>query len=515
MNVNRRPEVQVPAHVDVDVQAPAPASIGDSDAVLRMVLDEHTDGIVIVVDGRVAYVNPAQCRLVGYDASELLQTSSAIALIAPHDQDRASKRLQALLTGADSEPGTYACIRRDGTTVLVEVASSHRIRYGGQPALLTTLRNRTQSDRAHDALLEAEAKYRCLVEHSLVGVFLVQNERVMYVNPTMEEMFGYNQQEMLALPSFLTLVADEDRETVAGRVTKRLNGEVGRTRTISRGRRKDGQIIAVEVHAARTTYSGQPALIGTMLDVTDRLELETQLRATARMESVGELAAGVAHNFNNALMAIAGYADLIADRLPADDPARQDLDQIQQVTERGASLTRQLLAFSRKEQIHPSVFCLNTAVESACGLLAPLLGDQCELRLTLDRDLPTISGDRAQIEQVVSNLVLNARDAMPTGGVVTLATETLDLDAAALLLHPEATPGGHVRLLVTDTGSGMDPETAARVFEPFFTTKDPGAGVGLGLAMVHGTITHHGGFVDLTSEPDVGSSFSVYLPAPG
>ena len=245
----------------------------------------------------------------------------------------------------------------------------------------------------------------------------------------------------------------------------------------------------------------------------ERRDLERHLAESQRLRSTGQLAAGVAHNFNNALTAIYGYSELLARRFDAADPARKDLEQIQRVADQSARLTRQLLAFSRKEQVQPSVFCLNEAIEVTRDLLSPLIGDHIKIRLHLDRALPDVNCDRAQMEEVITNLVLNARDAMPDGGAVTISTEVTDVDEADRHMNPEAVPGRYVHLTVIDTGTGMDEETVARVFEPFFTTKEPGQGIGLGLAMVYGVVKQNGGFITVKSDMGVGSTFALYVPA--
>ena len=255
-----------------------------------------------------------------------------------------------------------------------------------------------------------------------------------------------------------------------------------------------------------------------VLEITERRNFQEQLfqeqlLQKQRLDSVGQLAAGVAHNFNNALTAIYGYAELLAEQFDATDPARKDLEQIQRVAEHSANLTRQLLAFSRTGQVQPSVFCLNDAIETTRDLLSPLIGDHVRICLHLDRTLPDVHCDRMQMEQAIMNLVLNARDAMPNGGAVTIGTEVAEVDDSNSRTNPEAVPGRYVRLTVIDTGTGMDEKTVARVFEPFFTTKEPGESVGLGLAMLHGTVKQSGGFVTVTSEIGVGSTFALYIPA--
>jgi signal transduction histidine kinase/CheY-like chemotaxis protein len=255
--------------------------------------------------------------------------------------------------------------------------------------------------------------------------------------------------------------------------------------------------------------------IGTLAileDTSERKRLEAQLRQAQKMEAVGRLAGGIAHDFNNLLAVIMGHSDLIRSVLKKGDSLAHDVEQIRRASERAATLTRQLLAFSRRQFLQPQVIDVNTLVGNLATMLRRLIGEHIQLELRLDPGAGRVSADPGQLEQVVMNLTVNARDAMPQGGRVILETAPVVLDQAFVGTHPGSTAGAHVRLSIHDTGCGMGPDVLSHLFEPFFTTKEPGRGTGLGLSTVYGIVKQHRGYIDVTSEPGRGSTFAVYLP---
>src|SRR5579859_4599428 len=274
--------------------------------------------------------------------------------------------------------------------------------------------------------------------------------------------------------------------------------------------------------AVRTVYTqgrvvlddgGTPVrIVGTVQDITDRKQLEEQFRQAQKMEAVGRLAGGIAHDFNNLLTVITSYSDILLEDLASQDPRRGDLEEIQKAAVSAAGLTHQLLAFSRQQVLEPRVLDVNVVLASAEKLLQRLLGEDIELVAALTPQLGAIKADPGQLEQVIVNLAVNARDAMPDGGKLTIETANADMDEAYARVHPPAKPGQYVMLAVSDTGIGMDEQTQRRIFEPFFTTKEVGKGTGLGLATVYGIVKQSGGFIWVYSEPGHGTTFKIYLP---
>ena len=256
-------------------------------------------------------------------------------------------------------------------------------------------------------------------------------------------------------------------------------------------------------------------LTGFVRDITERRALEEQLRQSQKLEAIGRLAGGVAHDFNNILMSIMGAADLLLMQLAPDDPARGEATEIKQAVERGAALTRQLLAFSRRQATRPRLFELGDVVRGMDTMLRRLIGPEIEFEIVVPAEPLSIVADSGQIEQVVMNLVVNARDAMPDGGRVTVRLDEIELDDAAAAALVEGRAGRYARLSVADTGTGMDDATRARLFEPFFTTKEQGKGTGLGLSIVYGIVKQSSGYITVVSEPGRGATFLIHLPIAG
>jgi PAS domain S-box-containing protein len=356
---------------------------------------------------------------------------------------------------------------------------------------------------------ESQARFHAIFERAPIGIVLLGADgRPLELNAAMRAMFKGDESELRQLR--FSDVLRCDAESMDATFTDLIQGRVDQFSGDVRLLRRDG----TEFHGRATVAvvrppDGPPQIIGMLEDITDRRRLEAQLRQAQKMEAVGLLAGGVAHDFNNLLTVIYGHAEAMADETA--DP-RSNAEAIRGAADRAAALTRQLLAFSRQQQLTLQPVDLNEIVSGVSTLLRRVIGEEIRLDLHLDPVVPHVRADLAQLEQILMNLSVNARDAMPTGGTLTIETRTVDLDEAYAGDHVEVTPGTYAMLSVSDSGTGMDPQTRARVFEPFFTTKGQGRGTGLGLSTVYGIVTQFGGSVWVYSELGHGTTFKVYLP---
>jgi hypothetical protein len=365
--------------------------------------------------------------------------------------------------------------------------------------------------RAEEELRKNESMLLLLFERNPLPTWLfdVDTLEFLRVNQVAVELYGYSVEEFEKMT--ILDIRPESQRAKALSYLKELAGEA-EEHEYWLHQAKDGRTFEVELISHELTYAGKRVRLVVAQDISERRLLESQLRQSQKMEAVGRLAGGVAHDFNNLLMVIKGHTELLLNVLAPSEQITRKIEQIDRSADRAATLTRQLLAFSRMQVLQPQIINLNSVVEEMGKLLPRLIGEDIELLIRTVADLGTVRADASQMEQVIMNLTVNARDAMPNGGKLMIETFNTDLDHADTLTHPLMKQGPYVQLVVTDTGTGMDPETQAHIFEPFFTTKEKGKGTGLGLATVYGIVKQSGGFIWVYSEVGKGTSFKIYLP---
>jgi PAS domain S-box-containing protein len=363
-----------------------------------------------------------------------------------------------------------------------------------------------------ERLVESEERYRTSIENSNDGVAIVKGDIHRYVNRKFVEIFGYDSaDEIIGQPVTVTVHPD-DREKVSEINRKRQANGGAPSRYEFKGLKKNGDVVTVEVSATKTSYSGEAISLVYLRDVTERRSLEAQLLHAQKMEAVGQLAGGVAHDFNNILTAIIGYGSLLHMKMREDEPLRVYAEHILASAQKATHLTQSLLAFSRKQILNPEPANVNEILLNVRRLLSRTIGEDIELVTSVREDELTILADVVQVEQVLMNLAINARDAMPDGGTLTIEIEPVYMDTVSVRRNNFGKPGLYVRISVIDTGIGMDETTKERIFEPFFTTKEVGRGAGLGLSMVYGIINQHNGFLRVFSALHKGTTFEIYLP---
>jgi len=365
--------------------------------------------------------------------------------------------------------------------------------------------------RAEEELRKSESMLSLLFENNPLPTWLYDVETLRFIraNQAAVDQYGFSQDEFERM-NILEIRPAAEREKVAAHMLQLKAGSEEHAFWLHQG--KDGKTFEVEIISHELVYAGRRVRLVVAQDISERRHLELQLRQAQKMEAVGRLAGGVAHDFNNLLMVIKGHTELLLGALAPGDSIARKIEQIDRSADRATTLTRQLLAFSRLQVLQPQIINLNSVVEEMGKLLPRLIGEDIELILRPDQTLGTIRADASQMEQVIMNLAVNSRDAMPTGGKLLIGTRNCELDHSYTASHPLMKPGSYVLLDVTDTGTGMDEETQAHIFEPFFTTKEKGKGTGLGLATVYGIVKQSGGFVWVYSELGKGTSFKIYLP---
>jgi two-component system, cell cycle sensor histidine kinase and response regulator CckA len=479
----------------------------------RCLVENGTDMIgVLTADFRLRYASPSVHAILGYTPEELT-SANAVALVHPDDRADALAALSRIRRNSRLMPTLAVRVRhRDGSYRTVEVKARNLLDDPAMDGIVLNARDVTERMQVQEALRESNEALTALITASPVAILALDaNGRVTMWNPAAERMFGWLEDDVLG--GALPILPEEGREAHRARLATTLAGRSYTGAEIV-GRRRDGSAIDVSLSAAplRDGAGRVKGVVAVIEDLSPRKQLEQRLLHSQKMEAIGRLAGGIAHDFNNLLTAITGHAQILLEGIPEEDPARADLNEIDRAAGRAAALTRQLLAFSRKQVLQPTVLDVNGLVTGLERMLRRLIGADIELSTQIDPATGRIRADPGQIEQVLMNLVVNARDAMPHGGTLAIETANQTVRADDPMTQDGAEPGEYVRITISDTGIGMDPETLTRIFEPFFTTKEAGRGTGLGLSTVYGIVNQSGGHIRVQSEPGQGTLFRVFLP---
>ena len=495
---------------DLSARIQAEHELREREERLRQIADNVREVIFMADVGtdRIVLVNRAYETVWGRSCESLYENRRTfLDAVPPEDRDAAIEHMERAARGED--PGTveYRVVRPDGSVRWVMTHSSPIIdASGGVSRVIGVVQDVTDRKRAQASLAESELRSRKLIEASFGGISIAVDGIIRDASPGYAAIFGVPLDRVIGR-SITDFVAEESLPDVTRRIREQVEGPYEYV-----GRRADGRRIFLEATARNHVIDGRPGRIAAVRDITEKRALEEQFRQAQKMEAVGRLAGGVAHDFNNLLTVISGHVELALEEHSPEAPIRANLTEVQRAAHSAAALTRQLLAFSRQQVIEPRPVVLEQAVAAAARMLGRVIGE--DVRITTYPHTPesVVRIDPGQLDQVIMNLAVNARDAMPAGGELILETDAVDFDEGYADAHWPAPPGRFALLAISDTGIGMDAETKAHIFEPFFTTKGLGMGTGLGLATVYGIVKQHDGFIWVYSEPGQGATFKVYLP---
>lgn len=468
-------------------------------------------------DRSIQYVSPAYQTIWGREI-EPLYGDARIWIDAIHPEDRELVRKYVEQRTTERNVAEYRITLPDGTVRWIEDRGFPVFDANGEVyRVVGVARDITEQKKAVDRIAELQWQFENVIEAAPVGILVHRNFAPLLANETLAEMFGYSgAEEILNLPDCLVLFPKEERDRIARFNRQRLVGEDVPQLYDLKGQRRDGSIIELENRVTTFDWEGSVAVCSILLDVTEQRDIERQLRQAQRLEAVGQLTGGIAHDFNNLLTIMLGSAEQLKLRLQGRDTGLHALvETIQKAAERGSDLTQSLLSYSRRQLLAPVSTDVSSLVEGMRDLLERALGEHIEVGLDYEPDLEPAFVDEAQLESAILNLCLNARDAMPEGGRLTIEVGSATLDQNSLDHNSEVAPGQYVRITVADTGHGMSSDVVQRAFEPFFTTKEVGQGTGLGLSMVLGFVKQSNGHLEIESQVDQGTTIRLYLPRTG
>ena len=491
----------------------------DNERWLSTTLKSIGDAVITTdIDGNVTFINPKAETLTGWKGESAVGKSLDTIFRIEDGKDRRllNSHLSQVLNRRVNGNTIEHCIlvnRHDKEIDISENASPIIDDKGDVQGVVLTFQDISERMRFERALRESEERFRSVVENSHTGIVVVNSQfKCIYANKELTQLLGYSEKEILDR-DFRIFLSDYEKNIFTEHKIQLEQGKKVPSRYDFEIVRKNGEKRQMQVVVSPVNMSGgEPQTVIQLLDVTERNHLEQQLRHAQKMKAIGTLAGGVAHDFNNIMTAIRGCTDLVISQIEENDPIYQDLKEVQISAERASDLTRQLLFFSRNQPMEMVTLNLNKTIEGLFKMLHRLIGEDVGISTALAPDLKRAYADKGSLEEVIMNLAVNARDAMPKGGKLSIKTENVVVDETYCENTPEGRPGDFVCISVEDSGIGMDEETLERIFEPFFSTKRPGKGSGLGLAVVYGIVKQHDGWINVYSKRGHGSTFKIYLP---
>ncbi|HUG98193.1 MAG TPA: PAS domain S-box protein [Gammaproteobacteria bacterium] len=490
-----------------------------SEAHIQAVVDTAADGVILIdAAGRVLMFNPACEKLFGYQADDVVGRNVKLLMPAPYRGEHDKYLQNYLRTGEAKIIGIGREVtgqRKDGSTFPMDLSVGES-REGDGPIFVGIIRDLTARNQAEREVRESEARLRAVVSTAVDGVILIDAlGNVQMFNPACERLLGYTADEVIGRNVKMLMPDEYASEHDQYLENYRHTGEakiIGIGREVV-ARRKDGTTLPIDLSVGEARQHGDSIFVGILHDLTERKKTEKQLVQAQKMEAVGHLAGGIAHDFNNLLTVIIGGAESLQAALKPRPDLESVAESIFAAGERGAELTQRLLAFSRRQMLQPMAVNCHQLLDHMERLLRRMLREDIHIEMQVEEDLWTAFADPAQLESALLNLAINAQDAMPEGGSLSISAGNIQLDEAYKESQLEVLPGDYIIIGVTDSGEGMSPEVRAHVFEPFFTTKEVGKGSGLGLSMVYGFVKQSGGHITLYSEPGLGTTVRLYVPA--
>lgn len=481
----------------------------------RSLFDDSIEALFTLdEEGRFAEVNDVFVSLTGYSRDEAVGRSFREGVNEQDAQRLLTAYREMHRSGGHIRDLGFTLIRKDGTRRIVEGSANLLRKDGAFAGFQGALRDVTERKKAEEAVRESEVKYRQVVENAQEAIIVFVEDAIVYANPMSERITGYTVEELKG-KTIHDLSLIEDNEAAARELNRKLKGDSGTYPSEYRYVKKTGEIGWYEAIAVAITWEGKPGLMVFAREVTERKKLEEQFLQAQKMDAIGAMAGGIAHNFNNILVGVMGYSEfLLGDKAP-DHPEYKALKTIFEGTQKASQLTRELLNVTRAGEYRLLTGSLNEIVEHMLPLMTGAFDKSVEIKTVLADDLPTFEVDAAYMQQCLLNLCLNARDAMPSGGTLLIETYRKYLGSDFVRTHIGSRPGEHLVLSVSDTGSGMTQEVKDHLFEPFFTTKREHGGTGMGLSTVYGTVKKHGGVITVYSEPGHGTTFNLYFPVTG